>query len=132
MDAARAIGDFFDDLSNWYIRRSRARFWAPGARADSAALATLHDALVTLVRLLAPFMPFRAEELYQTLVRSVEADSPESVHLNDFPRVDASLRDPVLERLMDFTRLAASLGNAARKGAGVRSQQPLPAIRVSG
>ena len=132
MDASRAIEDFFDDLSNWYIRRSRARFWAPGRRADPAALATLHDALVTLVKLLAPFMPFLAEELYQNLVRSVEPAAEESVHLNAFPVVDSSLRDPALERLMDYTRLVASLGNAARKGAAVRSQQPLPAIRVSG
>jgi isoleucyl-tRNA synthetase len=132
MDASRAIEDFFDDLSNWYIRRSRARFWAPGANADPAALATLHDALVTLVRLLAPFMPFLSEELYQNLVRSVEPGAPESVHHNAFPSVDASLRDVELERMMDFTRLVASLGNAARKGASVRSQQPLPAIRVSG
>ena len=80
MAASRAIEDFFDDLSNWYIRRSRARFWAPGSQADPAALATLHDALVTLTTLLAPFMPFLAEELYQNLVRSVDADAPTSVH----------------------------------------------------
>src|SRR5262249_41120529 len=74
MSASRAIEDFFDDLSNWYIRLSRARFWAPGNKADPAALSTLHDALVTLTYLLAPFVPFLAEELFQNLVRSVEPD----------------------------------------------------------
>jgi isoleucyl-tRNA synthetase len=132
MDASRAIEDFFEDLSNWYIRRSRARFWAPGSQADPAALATLHDGLVTLTYLLAPFVPFLAEELYQNLVRRVDPDAPLSVHLCDYPQVDASLRDVDLERKMDLTRVVASLGNAARKGAGLRSQQPLAAARVSG
>src|SRR6185503_16971193 len=111
----------------WYIRRSRARFWAPGSHADSAALATLHEALVTLTGLLAPFVPFLAEEFFQNLVRGVDTSAPESVHLTAYPAVDANLRDPDLERWMDLTRVVAGLGNAARKGAGVRSQQPLPA-----
>jgi isoleucyl-tRNA synthetase len=132
MDASRAIEDFFDDLSNWYIRRSRARFWAPGSKADPAALATLHDALVCLTKLLAPFLPFLAEELFQNLVRSVEPDAPTSVHHCTFPEVDHSLRDAGLERLMELTRVVAGLGNAARKGAGIRGQQPLPALRVAG
>jgi len=132
MSAARAVEEFFDDLSNWYIRRSRARFWAPGERADAAAMATLYEALVTLTRLLAPFMPFLAEELFQNLVRSVDADAPPSVHLTEYPEVDASRRDAQLERAMDFARLVASLGNAARKGAGIPLRQPLPALRVSG
>jgi isoleucyl-tRNA synthetase len=95
-------------------------------------MATLHDALVTLTLVLAPFLPFLAEEFFQNLVRGVDANAPTSVHHCDFPAVDDSLRDPELERLMELTRLIASLGNAARKGAGVRSQQPLPAIRVAG
>jgi isoleucyl-tRNA synthetase len=132
MTAARAIEVFFDDLSNWYIRRSRARFWAPGSNADPAALATLHQALVTVTRLLAPFVPFLAEELYQNLVRAIDANAPSSVHLVAYPTVDAARQDPELERLMEYTRIVASLGNAARKGAGVRSQQPLPAVRVAG
>ena len=132
MSASRAIEDFFDGLSNWYIRRSRARFWAPGSRADPAAMATLHDALVTLTGLLAPFLPFLTEQIYQNLVRSVDPEAPASVHHTTYPSVDASLRDPELERHMDLTRLVASLGHAARKGAGVRLQQPLPAVRVAG
>jgi isoleucyl-tRNA synthetase len=132
MVAARAVEDFFDGLSNWYIRLSRQRFWAPGGTADPAAMATLHDALVTVTKLLAPFLPFLAEDMYQNLVRSVEPSSPVSVHHTAYPRVDASLRDTELERTMDFTRLVASLGNAARKGASLRGQQPLAAVRVSG
>jgi isoleucyl-tRNA synthetase len=132
MTASRAVEGFFDDLSNWYIRRSRTRFWAPGAKADPAAMATLHDALVTLTTLLAPFMPFLSEEIYQNLVRGVEAEAPVSVHHNAYPEANAALRDPDLERQMELTRLIASLGNAARKGAGVRLQQPLPALRVAG
>ena len=132
MTASRAIEDFFDDLSNWYIRRSRTRFWAPGSTADAAAMSTLHDALVTLTTLLAPFLPFLAEEIYQNLVRSVDASAPTSVHHTRYPSVNEGLRDAQLERSMDLTRLVASLGHAARKGAGVRLQQPLPAVRVAG
>src|SRR5437016_14450707 len=104
MSASRLIEDFFDDLSNWYIRRSRQRFWAPGGKADPAAMATLHDALVTLTTLLAPFLPFLAEEIYQNLVRGVEEGAPISVHHNDYPNVDPGLRDAKLERAMDLTR----------------------------
>jgi isoleucyl-tRNA synthetase len=132
MVASRAVEEFFDGLSNWYIRLSRQRFWAPGGKADPAAMATLHDALVTVTRLLAPFLPFLSEEIYQNLVRSVEPAAPLSVHHTAYPEVDASLRDPELERVMDFTRLVASLGNAARKGASLRGQQPLAAVRVAG
>jgi len=132
MDASRAVEGFFDDLSNWYIRRSRSRFWAPGSQADPAALATLQEALVTLTTLLAPFMPFLAEELYQNLVHGVDPSAPTSVHHCSYPAVDDNLRDQELERLMDLTRVVAGLGNAARKGAGIRSRQPLPALRVAG
>jgi isoleucyl-tRNA synthetase len=95
-------------------------------------LGTLHEALVTLTRLLAPFMPFLTEELFQNLVRGVDETAPVSVHLTSYPAVDASLQDSELERLMALTRLAASLGNAARKGAAIPSQQPLPGMRISG
>ncbi|MDQ3809666.1 MAG: class I tRNA ligase family protein, partial [Chloroflexota bacterium] len=132
MTAARAVEDFFEDLSNWYIRRSRARFQAPGDRADPAALATLYEALVTLATVLAPFLPFLAEELFQNLVRRVGADAPESIHLMPYPQPDVERQDAPLERTMELTRLVASLGNAARKGAGIPSRQPLPAVRVAG
>src|SRR5438067_12616564 len=94
MNASRAIEAFFDDLSNWYIRRSRARFWAPGGRADAAALATLHEALVTLAKLMAPFMPILAAELSQNLVRAVDASAAESVHHTDYPNADSRFEDP--------------------------------------
>jgi isoleucyl-tRNA synthetase len=130
--ASRAIENFFDELSNWYIRRSRTRFWAPGGTADPAAMAALHEALVTLTEVMAPFTPFLAEEFFQNLVRSADPEAPASVHHRPFPEADESLRDAELERAMDLTRLVASLGNAARKGAAVRSQQPLPAVKVAG
>ncbi|MBV9135073.1 MAG: class I tRNA ligase family protein [Chloroflexi bacterium] len=132
MVAARAVEEFFDGLSNWYIRLSRQRFWAPGGKADPAAMATLHDALVTVTTLLAPFLPFLSEEIYQNLVRGVEPNAPVSIHHCCYPNVDESLRDSDLERVMDLTRLIASLGNAARKGASIRGQQPLRAVRVAG
>ena len=132
MVAARAVEEFFDGLSNWYIRLSRQRFWAPGGKADPAAMATLHDALVTVTTLLAPFLPFLSEEIYQNLVRGVEPNAPVSIHHCSYPNVDESLRDSDLERVMDLTRLIASLGNAARKGASIRGQQPLRAVRVAG
>ncbi len=131
MAASKSIESFFDDLSNWYIRRTRDRFWAPGGTADPAALATLHDALVTLVKLLAPFMPFLAEEMYQNLVRSVEPDAPLSVHHCAFPEVDASLVDAKLVDQMEWVRLVASLGNAARKQVGIAVRRPLPAVKVA-
>jgi isoleucyl-tRNA synthetase len=132
MSASRAIEDFFEDLSNWYIRRSRPRFWAPGGTADPAAMATLHDALVTLTALLAPFLPFLAEEFFQNLVRGVDLEAPESVHHLPYPEVDEGLRDAALERTMELTRIVAGLGNAVRKNAGVTGRQPLPLLRVAG
>src|SRR5207302_3692493 len=132
MVAARAVEDFFDGLSNWYIRLSRQRFWAPGGKADPAAMATLHDALVSVTKLLAPFLPFLAEDIYQNLVRGVEPSAPVSIHHCAYPEVDESLRNADLERGMELTRLVASLGNAARKGASIRGQQPLQAVRVAG
>jgi isoleucyl-tRNA synthetase len=131
MAAARAIETFFDDLSNWYIRRSRDRFWAPGSHPDPAALATLHEALVTLAKLLAPMLPFLAEELYQNLVRSVDASAPESVHHCAFPEVRPELRDDALRAQMERVRLVASLGHAARKQAAIPVRRPLPAVRVA-
>jgi isoleucyl-tRNA synthetase len=129
MDAARAIEEFLDGLSNWYIRRSRQRFYGSEGQ---AAFATLHETLVVLTKLLAPFMPFLSEELFQNLVRSVDASAPESVHHSSYPSVDAASRDVELEQNMEWARVVASLGNAARKGAGIPSRQPLPAIRVAG
>ncbi len=129
--AARPITAFVDDLSNWYVRRSRRRFWRSEEDRDKvAAYLTLWQCLTTLAKLLAPFTPFIAEELYQNLVRSVEADAPESVHLCDFPVADEAAVD---EELVADTRLVqrvVSLGHAARNRAGIKVRQPLARVVV--
>jgi isoleucyl-tRNA synthetase len=126
--AGRAIQDFVDDLSNWYVRRSRRRFWVGEMDADKlAAYHTLYNCLVSVAKLLAPFTPFIAEAMYQNLVRSVESEPPESVHLAEWPGFDESLID---DRLMDETRTVmkvVSLGRAARSKAGIKVRQPLAA-----
>ena len=130
-DAGRRIQDFVDRLSNWYVRRSRSRFWKSENDEDkNSAYATLYTCLTTLCKLLAPFTPFVAEEMYQKLVRSVNGDAPESVHLAPFPRASEELVD---EALMDATRLAmkiSSMGRAARSQAGVKVRQPLKRVLV--
>jgi isoleucyl-tRNA synthetase len=124
--AARRVGDFVDGLSNWYVRRSRRRFWKSGEDADKrAAYTTLYHCLETLSRLLAPFVPFIAEELYRNLVCSVNSEAPQSVHLSDFPEAE---EDKIDDGLNDEVRLAmriASLGRAARAKAGIKVRQPL-------
>ena len=129
--AARPIAQFVDDLSNWYVRRSRRRFWKSERDEDKqAAYATLYQCLVTLCGLLAPFTPFIAEEMYQNLVRSVNKEAPESVHLTDFPVADEKFVD---EKLMKDTRLVmrvASLGLAARNKAGIKVRQPLSRVLI--
>jgi isoleucyl-tRNA synthetase len=130
-DAGRRIETFVDGLSNWYVRRSRRRFWKSENDADKlSAYNTLYHCLVTLVKLLAPFTPFLAEELYQNLVRSASPDALESVHLADFPVADAALID---KQLVEDNRLAmrvCSLGRAARSQAGIKVRQPLAQIYV--
>jgi isoleucyl-tRNA synthetase len=120
------IAGFVDELSNWYVRRSRRRFWKSENDADKlSAYNTLYECLVTLSKLLAPFTPFLAEELYQNLVRSVSPQAPESVHLTDFPVADKKKID---EQLSEANRLAmkvSSLGRAARSKAGIKVRQPL-------
>jgi len=120
-----------EDLSNWYVRRSRRRFWKSESDADKlAAHHTLYACLVTLCKLMAPFTPFVADEIYQNLVRSVDEEAPESVHLADWPEADESLVD---QRLMDETRLVmrvVSLGRAARSRAGIKVRQPLSRVVV--
>jgi isoleucyl-tRNA synthetase len=134
--AGRAIQAFVEDLSNWYVRRSRRRFWKSENDADKlAAYQSLYACLVTLCKLLAPFTPFVAEEMYQNLVSSADKEAPEraarvSVHLADWPEADASLVD---QRLMDETRLVmrvVSLGRAARSRAGIKVRQPLSRVVV--
>ena len=126
MGAARPIEAFVDDLSNWYVRRSRRRFSKSQADEDKqSAYATLYEVLTTLAKLLAPFTPFIAEEVYQNLVRGVEGEARESVHLCDFPKADSARIDP---QLMADTRLArklSRLGLAARNQANIKVRQPL-------
>jgi isoleucyl-tRNA synthetase len=124
--AGRLIQDFVDDLSNWYVRRSRRRFWRGEMDADKlAAYRTLYSCVVTVAKMLAPFTPFLAEAVYQNLVRSADNSSPDSVHLCEWPEADASLVD---EKLMSDTRLvmrASSLVRAARQKAQMKVRQPL-------
>jgi isoleucyl-tRNA synthetase len=126
LGATRPIETFVDQLSNWYLRRSRRRFWKSESDNDKqAAYATLYEALVTLAKLLAPTMPFMAEELYQNLVRSYNDAAQLSVHLAEWPTYDASLIDEKLNREMVLTVKLASLGHAARNKANRKVRQPL-------
>ena len=127
--ATRPIEDFVDNLSNWYLRRSRRRFWKSESDSDKyAAYATLHEALVTIAYLLAPTMPFIADELYQNLVRSLDQDAPESVHMADWPVWDLAVVDEDLNREMNTIMKLASLGHAARNQASIKVRQPLSAV----
>ncbi len=129
--ACRRLVEFVDGLSNWYVRRSRDRFWRSGMDADkNAAYQTLWSCLSTLSRLIAPFTPFFAETLYQNLARSQLAAVPESVHLCDYPAVDASRIDRTLAGEMAIVREIASLGRAARMDAKVKVRQPLAVVEI--
>jgi isoleucyl-tRNA synthetase len=124
--ATRRIEGFVDKLSNWYVRRNRRRFWKSEDDADKlAAYATLYQCLVTLSQLLAPFVPFVAEELYQNLVRSVDPGARESVHLTDFPVADEAKINDKLNSDVDLAMKISSLGRAARARAGIKVRQPL-------
>ncbi len=129
----RAIQEFVDELSNWYVRRSRRRFWKSESDRDKlAAYQTLYECLVTLAKLLAPYTPFIAEELYQNLVRSVDAAAPASVHLCDWPVADAAAIDETVTFDMDTARRVVELGRAARNAAAVKNRQPLAEVTVAG
>ena len=125
--AGRLLADFVDDLSNWYVRRSRQRFWD----ADADALVTLHECLDVLTRLLAPFVPFITEEVWQQVVRPGAPDAPESVHLATWPSADPLLIDPMLAEHVRVARTLTEAGRAARKSSGVRVRQPLGRALVS-
>ncbi len=130
--AARPVAGFVDILSKWYLRRSRRRFWKSEADADKqAAYAVLHESLLTVSKLLAPFMPFLAEELYQNLVRSWDVQAPESVHLANWPTADPTRINAALNNDMRLVMKLASLGHAARSQAGIKVRQPLSAIAFS-
>ena len=130
-NAGRRIQEFIDQLSNWYVRRSRRRFWKSENDQDKlSAYVTLHTCLVTVPKLMAPLAPFVSEEIYQSLVCAVDPDAPDSVHLAEFPAADQSLID---EPLMEATRLAmriSSMGRGARSRGGLKVRQPLPEVVV--
>ena len=131
-NAARRIQEFVDRLSNWYVRRSRRRFWRSeeGDADKLSGYVTLHTCLVTVAKLMAPLAPFVSEEIYQNLVCSVDPDATDSIHLADFPVADQSLVD---ESLMEATRLAmrvSSMGRSARSKAGLKVRQPLAGVAV--
>ena len=130
-EAGRKIEGFVDELSNWYVRRSRRRFWKSENDSDKlAAYTTLYQCLITLTKLLAPFTPFLAEELYQNLVRSALQEAPESVHLADFPVADESKIDQQLAEANRLAMKVSSLGRAARSQAGIKVRQPLSCLFV--
>ena len=130
-NAGRRIQEFIDQLSNWYVRRSRRRFWRSENDTDKlSGYITLHTCLVTLAKLMAPLAPFVSEEIYQNLVCAVDSDAPDSVHLAEYPAADQTLVD---QQLMEATRLAmriASMGRAARSKAGIKVRQPLSKVVV--
>ncbi|MDL2248343.1 isoleucine--tRNA ligase [Tyzzerella sp. OttesenSCG-928-J15] len=125
-EPARALTDFVDKLSNWYVRRSRERFWASGMEQDKInAYMTLYTVLDTLTKLSAPFTPFMADEIYQNLVRTVDKNAPESVHLTDFPEYNADFIDLALEEDMDLVLDIVVLGRAGRNDANIKNRQPI-------
>lgn len=125
-ETARALQGFTDDMSNWYVRRCRERFWAKGMEQDKVnAYMTLYTALITLSKLAAPMIPFMTEEIYQNLVRSVDKNAPESIHLTDFPAVNEEFIDKDLEVSMDEVLDIVVLGRAARNSANIKNRQPI-------
>ena len=125
-EAARALDDFVDDMSNWYVRRSRERFWAKGMEQDKInAYMTLYTALVTICKCAAPMIPFMTEDIYQNLVRSVDQTAPESIHLCDFPVANEVYIDAELEKNMDEVLKIVVMGRACRNSANIKNRQPI-------
>lgn len=130
-EAARALQVFTDEMSNWYVRRCRDRFWAKGMEQDKvSAYMTLYTALVTLSKLAAPMIPFMTEQIYQNLVRNVDKNAPESIHLCDYPQVNEQLIDKKLEVDMDEVLDIVVLGRAARNEANIKNRQPIADMYV--
>ena len=130
-EAARALQEFVDEMSNWYVRRSRERFWAKGMEQDKInAYMTLYTALVTVAKAAAPMIPFMTEDIYQNLVRSVDKDAPESIHLCDFPTVNEAWIDKDLEADMKELLEIVVLGRACRNTANIKNRQPIGTMYV--
>ena len=130
-EAARALDEFVDEMSNWYVRRSRERFWAKGMEQDKInAYMTLYTSLVTLCKCAAPMIPFMTEEIYQNLVRSIDKDAPESIHLCDFPVANEAYIDKELEANMDEALKIVVFGRACRNAANIKNRQPIGAMYV--
>ena len=130
-EAAKALQEFVDDLSNWYVRRSRERFWAKGMEQDKInAYMTLYTALVTICKAAAPMIPFMTEEIYRNLVCSIDKTAPESIHLCDFPTVDAEMIDKDLEASMEEVLDIVVMGRAARNTANIKNRQPIGTMYV--
>ena len=130
-ETTRVLEEFVDDLSNWYVRRGRERYWAKGMEQDKInAYMTLYTALVTLSEITAPMIPFMAEDIYQNLVRSIDSDAPISVHLCEFPEADCDMIDEALETSMDEILKIVVLGRAARNTANIKNRQPVGTMYV--
>ena len=130
-EAARSLQEFVDEMSNWYVRRSRERFWAKGMEQDKInAYMTLYTALVTISKAAAPMIPFMTEEIYQNLVRSVDKDAIESIHLCDFPKVEEAWINKALEDDMEELLKIVVLGRAARNTANIKNRQPIGTMYI--
>ena len=130
-EAAKALQSFVDDMSNWYVRRSRERFWAKGMEQDKInAYMTLYTALVTVAKAAAPMIPFMTEDIYQNLVKSIDASAPESIHLCDFPEVHENWIDPKMEEDMAALLEIVVMGRAARNTANIKNRQPIGTMYV--
>ena len=130
-EAAKALQDFVDEMSNWYVRRSRERFWAKGMEQDKInAYMTLYTALVTICKAAAPMIPFMTEDIYQNLVRSNDANAPESIHLCDFPVVNKDHIDKKLEENMEDVLDAVVMGRACRNEAAIKNRQPISRMYI--
>ncbi len=130
-EAAKALQSFVDDMSNWYVRRSRERFWAKGMEQDKInAYMTLYTALVEICKTAAPMIPFMTEDIYQNLVRSIDVNAPESIHLCDFPKVNEAHIDKELEENMDRVLKLVVMGRACRNTANIKNRQPIGQMYV--
>lgn len=130
-EAARALQEFVDEMSNWYVRRSRERFWAKGMEQDKInAYMTLYTALVTISKAAAPMIPFMTEDIYRNLVCSIDPSAPESIHLCDFPSVDEKFIDKQLETDMEAVLKTVVMGRACRNTANIKNRQPISTMFI--